>query len=177
MNTKIVTSAFSILFFYGGFVAQAQEATTTINLILSDVLSIDPGSAASGGEIDFHYISVDDYHSQKTATIPNSLIITVSKPFDIKVRANGESFESGSNVIPVDVLTVQRNQHSSVSGISKTIVLSSADQVLISNAPLGSSLTLDLDYIIPASRSSSPNILGKPAGTYTQTVTYTVTTL
>ncbi|MCX8525528.1 peptidoglycan-binding protein LysM, partial [Chryseobacterium formosus] len=41
----------------------------------------------------------------------------------------------------------------------------------------GSALTLNLDYMIPAAKSSSSDILGKPAGTYTQTVTYTATAL
>ncbi|MCG2417937.1 peptidoglycan-binding protein LysM, partial [Aequorivita sp. F47161] len=38
-------------------------------------------------------------------------------------------------------------------------------------------VVLELDYLIPAAKSSSSDILGKPAGTYTQTVTYTATAL
>ena len=177
MKIKTGTLAFSILFFYVGFVAQAQEATTTINLILSDVLSIEPGSAASGGAIDFSFNTVEDYNSEKFTTVPNSLIITFSKAFEIRVKANGDNFESGSNSIPIDVLTIQRNQSSSLNGDSSPVVLSTEDQVLVNAADIGYGLKLDLDYIIPASKSSSPDILGKPAGTYTQTLTYTATAL
>lgn len=177
MNTKIFTFAFSIIFFYFGFVVQAQEATTTINLILSDLLFIEPGSAASGGAIDFSFNTVEDYNSEKFTTVPNSLIITFSKAFEIRVKANGANFESGSNSIPIGVLTIQRNQSSSLNGNSSPVVLSTEDQLLINSADMGYGLKLDLDYIIPASKSSSPDILGKPAGTYTQTLTYTATAL
>jgi len=167
----------SILLMFGSNTILAQGATTTINLVLADVISIDPGSAANGGTVDFHYENVNDYNSEKTTTINNSLIITFTKPFDLKVKANGENFENGSNSIPVNVLTIKRNESSKINGNSAPIVLSTQDQVLISGADRGSKLNLDLDYIIPQARSSSNDILGKPAGTYTQKITYTATAI
>ncbi|GGW30225.1 hypothetical protein GCM10007383_14390 [Arenibacter certesii] len=155
----------------------AQEATTTVNLVLADIVSIDPGSAAKGGTVDFYYDNVHDYNSEKTATIPNSLIITFSRPFSLKVRANGENFENGSHVIPVNVLTVKCNESSEITGTATPIILSTQDQVLINGEGSGSKLKLDLDYTIPKARSSSAAILGKPAGKYTQKVTYTATAL
>lgn len=157
--------------------ACAQEATTTINLVLADVVSIDPESAAKGGTVDFNYENVNDYNSEKTASIPNSLIITFSRPFSLKVRANGESFENGSHVIPVDVLTVKCNESSEITGTTTPITLSTKDQVLINGEGSGSKLKLHLDYTIPKARSASADILGKPAGKYTQKVTYTATAL
>ena len=62
-----------------------------------------------------------------------------------------------------------------MSGTSSDVVLSTTDQMLISGADLGSQVVLELDYNIPATKSSSSDILGKPAGTYTQMVTYTAT--
>lgn len=177
MTNLVSFICFSILFLCFNLTAISQTASTTINLILTDVLSIEPISAANGGVVDFHYNTVADYNSEKTATIANSLIITFSKPFDIKVKANGANFENGTNNIPIDVMTVQRNANSTISGISTPIVLSTQDQVLISAANLGAKLKLDLDYIIPAARSSSSDILGKPAGSYIQTVTYTASAL
>ncbi|WP_034259394.1 hypothetical protein [Aequorivita capsosiphonis] len=170
--------AFTVsLVLFGTNTIWAQNATTTINLVLADVISIDPGSAANNGSVDFHYENVNDYNSEKTTTIPNSLIITFSKPFDLKVKANGENFENGSNSIPVDVLTIKRNESSQITGTSSPIILSTQDQVLISGADRGSKLNLDLDYIIPQARSSSVDILGKPAGHYSQKITYTATAL
>ncbi|MAP80381.1 MAG: peptidoglycan-binding protein LysM [Aequorivita sp.] len=163
--------------FFGNSNLQAQQATTTINLVLNDVIAIDPESAANGGNVNFNYEDIHDYNSEKTNNVPNSLIITFSKPFDLKVRANGTHFENGSNSIPVDVLTVKLNESSSIEGNSAPVVLSTSDQVLISGVGSGSKLNLDLDYIIPQERSSSSDILGKPSGSYTQQVTYTATAL
>ncbi len=172
-TTVLIVGAFLL----GTIAVQAQQATTTVNIVLADVLSIDPGSAANGGTVNFNYENVNDYNSEKMTTVPNSLVITFSKPFDLKVKANGENFENGSNSIPVNVLTIQRNESSQVTGNSSPVVLSTQDQILVSGAGQGSKLSLDLDYVIPQSKSSSLDILGKPAGTYTQKITYTATAL
>ncbi|WP_150452432.1 peptidoglycan-binding protein LysM [Arenibacter lacus] len=173
--TNIVAALTMLLF--GVSKVAAQKATTTINLILADVIAIEPGSAAKGGTVDFHYENASDYNSEQTATIPNSLIITFTHPFDLKVKANGAYFENGAHQIPVNVLTISRNETSKITGNSKPIVLSTEDQVLVSGADSGSKLNLDLDYKIPQARSSSPDMLGKPEGKYTQKVTYTVSAL
>lgn len=158
-------------------VLKAQEASTSINIILADVLSIHPESAANGGSIDFMYQTVADYNSEKIATVPKSLIITFSKDFDVRVKADGEFFKSGSDLIPINVITIRKNESSTISGTSTPVVLSTTDQILIGGAALGSKLHVDLDYIIPASKSSSVDIFGKPAGNYTQKAIYTATVL
>lgn len=157
--------------------AQNHTATTTVNITLADVISIDTGSKAIDGVVNFNYATAEDYNTVQTVNKPTSLIVTSTKNFDVKVKANGANFANGSNNIPVDVLTVKAAAGGTMAGTQNTIVLSTSDQVLIGNAPLGSALTLDLDYEIPAAKSSSADILGKPAGTYTQTVTYTASAL
>ncbi|KUJ50876.1 hypothetical protein, partial [Chryseobacterium sp. JAH] len=153
-------------------------ATTTVNITLKDVISIDSGSTAIGNTVDFNYATAADYNSDQTITKANSLKITSTKNFNVKVKAGGGSFVNGTNLIPVNVLTIKAAAAAGSMGGTKTpVVLSETDQTLVSNAPLGSALTLNLDYTIPASKSSSSDILGKPAGTYTQTVTYTATAL
>lgn len=175
------SSTLSVLFICALFLttslAKAQEVATKVNITLADVLSIDSESAANGGAVDFRYETVSDYNSQKTATVPKSLVVTFSKAFDVKVRANGEYFENGINQIPINVITIQRNESSTLMGKSTPIILSTTDQVLVGSAALGLKLQLDLDYIIPKAKSSSTDILGKPAGSYTQTVTYTASAL
>jgi len=157
--------------------AQNKTATTAVNIILNDVISIDAGSVAIGGAVDFNYVTAEDYNTSTTVIVPTSLKVTSTKNFDVKVKAEGANFTNGSNVIPVNVLTIKAATGGTMAGTQNTIVLSTTDQVLIGNAPLGSALTLDLDYTIPAAKSSSSDILGKPAGTYTQKVTYTATAL
>lgn len=156
---------------------QGQQATQSINLNLMDVLSIESGTAINDGKVDFKYTSAADYNSEKITRVPNSLKITFSKGFDIRVRANGSSFKNGNNKIPVDVLTIRQNPGSTITGSFTPIILSTQEQILFTAEKSGYALNLDFDYIIPSSRSSSFDILGKPAGSYTQTITYTATAL
>lgn len=156
--------------------AQNHTATTAANIILVDVISID-GGVAIGGGVDFNFDTAEKYNTGLTVNVPNSLKVTSTKNFDIKVKADGANFTDGTNDIPVGVMTIQVAEGGTMGGEPTTIVLTTTDQFLVSGADLGSSLTLDLDYIIPAAKSSSSDILGKPAGTYTQNVTYTATAL
>ncbi|WBV58036.1 peptidoglycan-binding protein LysM [Chryseobacterium sp. PTM-20240506] len=158
--------------------AQNTTATTTVNITLNDVISIDAGSTAMGGTVAFNYVTAMDYNSEKTVAQASALKITSTKNFNVKVKAGGPTFVNGLNSIPVDVLTIKAAAAPGNMGGTKTdVILSAGEKTLVANAPLGSALTLNLDYTIPAAKSSSSDILGKPAGTYTQTVTYTATAL
>ncbi len=152
------------------------QASTSVNIILADVIAMDAGSVASGGAVDFNYGTTADYNSSKNVTVPNSLVIISSKNFDIKVKSEGASFVSGANAIPVDVLQVKAMAGGSLTGTLNEVTLSPTDQVLVSNASSGSKQSLNIAYSIPAEKASKV-LLGKPKGTYTQTVTYTATAL
>src|SRR5690606_13540174 len=158
--------------------AQSNTATTTVNITLADVIAIDQtASAAAGGVVNFDYSTAEDYNSDQTVNVPTSLVVTSTNTFDIKVKADGANFISGSDNIPVDVLTIKpvMSGTTTMTGTPSNVVLSTTDQTLVSGAELGSNRVLELDYFIPEAKSSSPAILGKPEGTYTQTVTYTAT--
>ncbi|MEJ5049556.1 peptidoglycan-binding protein LysM [Chryseobacterium culicis] len=158
--------------------AQNTTATTTVNITLNDVISIDAGSTAISGAVAFNYVTAADYNSEKTVAQANALKVTSTKNFNVKVKAGGPNFVNGSNSIPVDVLTIKAAvAPGTMGGTKNDVILSAGEKTLVANAPLGSALTLNLDYTIPAAKSSSSDILGKPAGTYTQTVTYTATAL
>ena len=85
----------------------SDQVGTSVHIILADVISIDEGSAASEGAVDFNYVNTTDYNSSKNVMVPNSLVILSSKNFDVKVKSEGVNFVSGVNVIPVDVLQVK----------------------------------------------------------------------
>ena len=178
MKKQIIISALALgAFVLGTKNTQAQSATTTVNLILSDVISIDPGSVAVGGGVDFNYPTAADYNEAKNATVENSLIVTSSKNFVVKVKADGANFVNGTNSIPVNVLQIKAvTGGGSMVGTFKEITLSTADQVLVDNATLGAQKSLSIDYSISAEKAQTV-LLGKPAGTYKQTVTYTATAL
>ncbi|MCJ8498908.1 peptidoglycan-binding protein LysM, partial [Chryseobacterium salipaludis] len=65
--------------------SSSNEATTTVNINLQDVISIDAGSVAAGGVVDFNYTNTTDYNNDKTVGVKNSLVVTSSKAFDVKV--------------------------------------------------------------------------------------------
>ena len=174
----IAALTFGAIVFGTNVQAQNTTATTTVNITLSDVISIDSGSSAIGGTVAFNYATAEAYNTAQTVAQANALKVTSTKAFNVKVKAGGASFVNGSNLIPVNVLTIKAAAAAGTMGGTKNVViLSDADQTLVANAPLGSALTLNLDYTIPAAESSSSKILGKPAGTYTQTVIYTATAL
>ncbi|MFC7348510.1 peptidoglycan-binding protein LysM [Chryseobacterium zhengzhouense] len=154
----------------------SEQVSKSVNIILSDVIAMDLGSAVSEGSVDFNYVSTKDYNSSKNVTVPNSLVIISSKNFDVKVKSEGTHFVSGANLIPVDVLQVKAIPGGSVVGTMNEVTLSTADQVLVSNANSGAKQSLNIAYSISAEKASKI-LLGKPQGTYTQKVTYTATAL
>lgn len=154
----------------------SEQVSTSVNIILSDVIAMDIGTVASEGTVDFNYGNTKDYNSSKNVTVPNSLVIISSKNFDVKVKSEGSHFVSGANVIPVDILQVKAIPGGSLTGTMNEVTLSTADQVLVSNAGLGAKQSLSIDYSISAEKASKV-LLGKPQGTYTQKITYTATAL
>ena len=183
MKKQIVIAALALgAFVFGTTTAQAQTGTnsnsvsTNVNIILSDVISIDEGSIASEGVVDFNYVTTTDYNTAKNVTKANSLVITSSKNFDVKVKAEGKNFISGTNSIPVNVLQVKAVTGGTIVGTMKEITLSDEDQILVSNATLGARKSLSIDYSISAEKAQTV-LLGKPAGTYKTKVTYTATAL
>ncbi|MDR6919853.1 MULTISPECIES: peptidoglycan-binding protein LysM [Chryseobacterium] len=154
----------------------SEQVSTSVNIILSDVIAMDIGSVASEGAVDFNYGNTNDYNSAKNVTVPNSLVIISSKNFDVKVKSEGTHFVSGANVIPVDILQVKAIPGGSLEGTLNQVTLSTTDQVLVSNASLGNKHSLNIAYSISAENASKV-LLGKPQGTYTQKITYTATAL
>ncbi|WP_263603409.1 peptidoglycan-binding protein LysM [Chryseobacterium sp. PET-29] len=154
----------------------SNQVNTSVNINLADVISMDVGSVASGGTVDFNYVNTTDYNSSKNVTVPNSLVIISSKNFDVKVKSEGANFVSGANVIPVDVLQVKAIAGGSLTGTLNEVTLSTNDQVLVSNASLGAKQSLNIAYSISAEKASKV-LLGKPKGTYMQKIIYTATAL
>ncbi|MGH1517868.1 peptidoglycan-binding protein LysM [Chryseobacterium sp. JK1] len=154
----------------------SDQVSNSVNIVLSDVISMDIGTVASQGTVDFNYVNTTDYNSSKKVTVPNSLVIISSKNFDVKVKSEGPNFVSGANVIPVDILQIKAIPGGSLMGTLNEITLSATDQVLVGNASSGAKQSLNIAYSISAEKASKV-LLGKPKGTYAQTVTYTATAL
>lgn len=152
------------------------QATTTVLVSVNDFVTIDVESMAIGGLVAFNYVTGDDFKSTKTENVPNSLIVSSSRSFGILIKADGANFTDGINHIPVDVLTIKSSDGGTMSGIPRSLVLSTDNQTLVGVSWYGISLRLNIDYEISAAKASS-DILGKPPGNYMQTVTYTAVPL
>lgn len=165
---------FAIVALTLGVFAQAQTTvSTTVNIKLTDVISIDVESIAKNGTVSFNYITSEEYNTTKNIMLPKSLIVTSSKNFDVKVRAEGENFMNGVNVITVDVLQIEAVGGGTMVGTFKKVTLSTEDQELVSNAAKGAKRSLSIEYSIPAEKASTV-LLGKEPETYTQKVKYTI---
>ena len=150
-------------------------ATTTVKMVLADVISME----AAATQVTFTYDNAAAYNTDQTQSVVDNLKVTSTKSFGIKVKADGANFISGANVIPVTVMTIKpvAGGTKAMGGTLSDVPLTTAAAPLVTAAPKGSQVTLNIDYFISAGKSSSADILGKAPGTYTQTVTYTATAL
>lgn len=173
MKQKSLNIALAItVLLFGISATRGQTATTTVNLVLADVISIDLEATASS--IAFKYETAEDYTNTKSTTSLKSLIINSSTNFEVKVKADGENFNNGTYNIPVNVLQIKALPEGSMQGIFSTITLSTSNQKLIISAEKGLRKSVTLEYSISAEKAATV-LLGKTPGSYTQTVTYTAT--
>lgn len=178
---KTVLFALVAMIGYQANAQSANQAITKVNITLADVISIDQTlSAAAGGEINFNYAIAQDYNTIQNRTVANSLVVTSSTNFDIKVKANGEYFQHASaptsKIIPVNALNIKAVTGGTMVGEFHDITLSNTDQMLVKGATLGAEASLTINYYISASNAQT-KVLGKAVGVHTQYVTYTATAL
>lgn len=172
-QTLIVALTF-IAFVFGTANVRAQ-ATTRVDVELSDFIHINVGSSeAAGGVVNFEYLTPNDYNSDKTIIIHNALNISATEKFNVQVKANVGNFTrtNGGGNIPIDALRIQPAPGGSLNGQSYQVTLSQNKQTILKSNQKGLNMTLNLEYLIPENKSS--NFLGKPVGVYSGTITYTV---
>lgn len=158
--------------------AQTTDPVTTVNIILSDVISIESESKAYDQVINFEYTTAQDYHSTKSVNVPKSLIVTSSKVFDITAKVDNVNIGTADSSIPISVLNLSRGTefNTTTSGMSgaftENIILTTASQVLVSGNAMGSKKSLAIKYTISAMNAQT-HLLGKAPGTYVAEITYT----
>lgn len=155
---------------------QSTTASTNVKIVLTDFITAENAAQSSAGtvpgsaSVEFNYPDAASYKADKTMTVAGHLKLTATKGFEVKVKAAGTDFENGSNKIPVSVLDITPTVPGD-GGTASNVTLSNADQTILSGAKSGMK-TIDVTYKIPASKAQL-HILGKPQGTYQQTVIYT----
>jgi|GEM_PF-335223 len=113
--------------------------------------------------------SVSTYRNGVTV-VSAPFMLSSTVPYNLSVSASGDFTNGSGATIPANTVVVEGI--ASETGVV-TVALTNTAQTLISGASPVIDRNLRLQYRIPADRTT--NLLGKTAGTYQSTITYTFT--
>jgi len=152
--------------------ASASLSPVTVNVKLADVIGIEPSTGAAS--ILFEYNGISDYNADKSATVPRQFKVTSTRSYNLSVKAAGDFVGSApEKKLSLNILRVAAKKNSEATFPTETAISSSTSTLLVSSA----APTLAADYDIAYKILSSSELVGKDEGTYTATLTYTVTAL
>lgn len=152
--------------------ASASFSPVTVNVKLADAIGIE--ASAGAASILFEYNGISDYNADKSATVAKQFKVTSTRSYNLSVKASGDFVGSApEKTLALNILRVSAKKNSETVFPTETAISSSSGTVLVS----GATPTLAADYDIAYKILSSSELVGKDAGTYTTTLTYTVTAL
>lgn len=154
---------------------QASDASATPSASPAQVLSVpftvhvDTLSALelSTQNISLSFNNASDYTNGVDTTIQGHLTLSSTVACSVTVSATSSALTNGSNSIPLDCVSI------GVNGSSQSVNLSTTPQTIISGITPVIDQPLNITYSIPKSKVSE--MLGKPPGTYTTQLVYTLT--
>ncbi|SDD32738.1 hypothetical protein [Niabella drilacis] len=121
----------------------------------------------NNSDVTVSFSSLNDYKNGVSTSLNNALTVSKTTPYDIYVKASSSNLVNGSNTIPVSCISISSGTGDpSVS----TITLSPTAQKIISASAPVIDRQVGLQYSVPPDKVSQ--VLGKPPGTYSTTVTY-----
>jgi len=152
------------------FDAQTTPTATTQTLTCPLTITVADLSALTVNQTDINltYTGSSDYTNGIVADAPAHLTLSNTDPFDVYVKASSSTLTNGANTLPVSAITIAPMP--GYAGSFTSINLSATGQKILSGSVPAVDKALNVRYAIPA--ANSPQMLGKPAGTYNTTVTY-----
>jgi len=146
----------------------------TLNVTLEQVQSISVNTNQKTVNLVFQ--SASDYQDGVSSTQVDHLNVSSTTSFQVKVTALGDLSNSTSgDAIPVSTITVTPTVSSGYSGPAEETLtgtsLSTSDQGIINSGTNG---TVETHYDVEYKASGGENYINKSVGTYTTTVTYTI---
>ncbi|CAM4123199.1 hypothetical protein SAMN06265348_103224 [Pedobacter westerhofensis] len=121
-------------------------------------------------DINFNINTITAYKGGITVAMPDPIIISSTVPYNVSVKASGDFILSSGNTIPIGTVTIEGGMGQT--GVS-SLPLSITPQTIVASASPVIDRKIFLQYKIPASLTS--NLLGKRAGIYQNSITFTFT--
>lgn len=118
--------------------------------------------------VNLNFNTAAAYAQGVTAIASNPVMASSTVPYSVTVTGNG-NFTSGGNTIPIGVMIVEGA--TGQTGVA-SLPLTNAAQSLITSANPVIDRAINLQFRIPSTQTS--NLLNKPAGTYSTSVTFTI---
>lgn len=157
--------------------AKAQTSgTTTLKVKLNDALSI----TVNDPEVLLEFITTSDYLNGVSATKPSHLTVSSNQAYSLNVKTAAATLAgTGANTTTLNasIVSVQVDDPvgQAVGGTATTVnALSTSNQPILASATAVMGKNINIKYAIPSSVSSTSQVLGKPADTYSTTVTFTI---
>ena len=147
-------------------VASAQvDQTAKLNVTIKDVITFVLNDVSPSLVFD----ESSDFENGVSTSNDKAAVVTASLPFSVTVTASADDLEDvAGNKIAVKSISVKPT--GSGIGTATEISLSSTAQTIISAAPAAIQQSFGLTY---STAANDAEFIGKPAGDYTVTLTYT----
>lgn len=157
------------------FGAQAQTtADVTLNVVLQNAASIVVNGANNVATLT--YSTPADYTNGVSLDQTAALTTVSNQPYSVTVYAAGQLVNGGDNIPVGDVMVTPSltatNNAITLTGVAIPVGTASASKIIASTEG-----TASQDFSLNYSTEDAPttDFIGKPAGTYTTTLTYTLT--
>lgn len=144
-----------------------RTATANLNISIADLGELRLNTAT----VNLAFKNSTDYQQGVSVDVANQLTLSKTTPYDLSVKAQSAYFTMGNESIPINILSV--GPADGQLGMQTVESLSTQSQTLISAGAPVIDRNLSLRYRIPATKTAQ--LLGKAQGTYTATITYTLT--
>ena len=161
------------------FAAQAQTATQTVSLSLTDFIEMDftATGTATGPTVTMNFATVTDYANGVTSSAQQLKVLS-TRHFNVTVKTSSTNFSYTGTATPTPTMPVSGilNAMVTANATGGTIAapftafstLTSSNQNLITNGSNGGNQTFSVQY------KATPGF-AYPGGTYATTVVYTAT--
>jgi hypothetical protein len=148
---------------FGVITPQSLSSTFVVNVAdMAEVIVKDQ-------DINLVFKTAADYKNGVYVDMPSHVSLSATSPYDIFVQASNATLSNGSNSIPVSALQISAGTNDGTSFVP--IVLNATRQRMLGILPVIDK-KINIRYSISAAEAAK--LMGKAAGTYTTSITYSL---